>query len=53
MPATFSGAPHSSVWMWACEEQMTESQRSVIADSATTFAPVPLNVGQHEAFSPK
>jgi hypothetical protein len=44
-PATFSGAPHSSTCAWAVAVQIAASQRSVIAASATTFAPVPLNRG--------
>ncbi len=52
-PPTFSGAPHSSTWMCADSAQITASQRSVIACSATTFAPVPLKTGYADASLPK
>ena len=52
-PPIFSGAPHSSRWMCAVDVQTTDAHRDVIACSATTFAPVPLNTGYAAACGPK
>jgi hypothetical protein len=39
--------------MCAVAAAITEPQRSLIASSATTLAPVPLNIGNASARSPK
>ena len=52
-PAPFSGAPPSSTLTCADAAQTTASQRLVIACSATTLAPVPLNTGNTSAAGPK
>lgn len=44
-PPIRSGAPPSSVLMCADSAAITAPQRGSIACRATTFAPVPLNVG--------
>ena len=52
-PETRSGAPASSVWMWAVSVAMTAPQRGSTLVSATTLAPVPLKTGKVSARSPK
>ena len=51
-PASFSGAPHSSTWMWAFSVQITASHRRVSACRETTLAPVPLKTGYACAVGP-
>ncbi len=51
-PLTRSGAPPSSVWMWAVPLAMTAPQRGMSAVRASTFAPVPLKTGKTSACSP-
>ena len=52
-PVIRSGAPPSSVWMWAFALVTTAPQRGSRLVSAVTFAPVPLNTGNASARSPK
>ncbi len=44
-PPTRSGAPFSSVLMWAVSAQMTAPHRGSIDCSDSTLAPVPLKTG--------
>ena len=45
MPPIRSGAPFSSVWMWAVSAQTTAPHRGRTDWSDSTLAPVPLNTG--------
>ena len=51
-PASASGAPPSSVCTWARSVQITPARPRVSAASATTLAPVPLNIGNASARGP-
>ena len=53
MPPIRSGAPFSSVWMWAVSAQTTAPHRGRTDWSDSTLAPVPLNTGNTVAASPK
>jgi hypothetical protein len=52
-PVILSGAPPSSVWMWALALVTTAPHLGSRLVSAVTFAPVPLNTGNASARSPK
>ena len=53
MPPIRSGAPFSSMLMWAVEAQTTAPQRGSRDCSESTLAPVPLKTGKHSIPSPK
>ena len=53
MPPTFSGAPPSSLLMWAVDAAITAPQPGSIDCSAVTFAPVPLKTGKTSTGFPK